>query len=167
MRSFFVGLLSLIVLTGCSKKSVDDYMKSAEENLKNNKVQEAVADLEGLLKDHKESDKAPEALTKLASLYQNKMVKNLSDNESLEKSVKLYRQVFDEYPNSSQAPKALFMSAFIQANELQKFHPAEMGYRLFLQKFPDHELAASAKEELNNIGLSPEEILKRKSPASL
>jgi hypothetical protein len=32
---------------------------------------------------------------------------------------------------------------------------------LFIEKYPDHELAASAKEELENMGLTPEEILQK------
>jgi TolA-binding protein len=119
--------------------------------------------LENFIKENPESEKAPETLTKLASVYQNKMLKDLSVRESLEKAVKIYRQVFDEYPNSTQAPTSLFMSAFILANELQKYHHAEVSYQLFLQKYPNHELANSAREELNNLGLSPEEILKRKN----
>ena len=30
-----------------------------------------------------------------------------------------------------------------------------------METFPDHELAASAKEELDNMGLTPEEILRK------
>ena len=163
MKSILVLLSSALLFLGCSQKSGADYFKSAEENLKNNKIQEAVADFESFVKENPESEKAPEALTKLASIYQNKMLKGLPEKESLEEAVKIYRQVFDNYPQSTQAPTSLFMSAFILANELQKLHPAEMAYKLFLQKFPNHELANSAREELNNLGLSPEEILKRKS----
>ena len=161
MRSILVLLAAVFMFIGCSKKI--DYLKSAEENLKNNKIQEAVSDYENFVKENPVSEKAPEALTKLASIYQNKMIKDLSAKESLEKSVQIYRRVYDEYPNSAQAPTSLFMSAFILANELQKYHPAEVIYKLFLQKFPNHELTNSAREELNNLGLSPEEILKRKS----
>jgi len=163
MRSVVYLVISTFIFIGCSKKSDQDYLKSAEENLKNNKVQEAISDYENFVGENPESEKAPEALTKLASIYQNKMLKGLPEKESLEKAVKIYRQVFDSYPQSTQAPTSLFMSAFILANELQKLHPAEMTYKLFLQKFPNHELANSAREELNNLGLSPEEILKRKS----
>lgn len=163
MRSVIYLIVTAFVFLGCSKKANQDYLKSAEDNLKNNKVQEAVTDFENFVKDNPESEKAPEALTKLASIYQNKMLKNLSVRESLEKSVQIYRQVYDDYPNSIQAPTSLFMSAFILANELQKYHLAEVSYQLFLQKYPNHELANSAREELNNLGLSPEEILKRKN----
>jgi TolA-binding protein len=167
MRSTFALVIAAIVLIGCSKKTDKDYLISAEENLKNNKIQEAIADLEVFLKEESSSEKAPEALTKLASIYQNKMLKNLPEKESVNKAVIIYRQVFDKYPNSTQAPTALFMSAFILANELQKYHPAEAAYNLFLQKYPNHELAGSAREELNNLGLSPEEILKRKNTPNI
>jgi len=145
------------------KKSDEDYLKSADDNLKNNKVLEAVSDYENFVKEYPKDEKAPETLIKLASIYQNKMVKTLSAKVSLEKAANIYRQVFESYPNSKEAPTSLFMSAFILANELQKYHAAEIAYQLFLQKYPNHELAASAREELNNLGLSPEQILKNKN----
>ena len=40
-----------------------------------------------------------------------------------------------------------------------------MRYNLFLEKYPSHPLAVSAKEELNNMGLTPEEILKQNEAA--
>jgi TolA-binding protein len=167
MKYVLALFLSVLLIIGCSKKTGDDYLKSAEENLKNNKIQEAVADYENFIKENPESEKAPEALTKLASIYQNKMIKNLSVKESLQNSVKIYRQVFEKYPHSPQAPTSLFMSAFILANELQKYQPAEIDYKLFLEKYPNHELAASAREELNNLGLSPEEILQKKNTPNI
>jgi hypothetical protein len=50
----------------------------------------------------------------------------------------------------------------LDANELQKYDEAEKLYEKFLEKFPQSELAPSAKEEIQNIGIPPEEILKRK-----
>jgi len=163
MKLIFVLFFASLAFIGCSKKSGEDYLKSAEENLKNNKALEAVSDYESFVKEYPNDEKAPEALTKLASIYQNKMIQTLSAKASLEKAANTYRQVFDKFPNSSQAPTSLFMSAFILANELQKYHAAEVTYQLFLQKFPNHELATSAREELNNLGLSPEQILKKKT----
>jgi TolA-binding protein len=159
--------LLVLVVTGCSNKSETDYLKSAEENLKSSKIQEAISDYETYIKEYPESEKAPETLTKLASIYQNSLIKNLSKKESLEKAVSVYREVYDKYPNSKQAPTSLFMSAFILANDLRKYHAAEVTYNLFLQKYPNHELASSAREELNNLGLSPEEILKKKSSKNI
>lgn len=167
MKSVIYLIVTAFIFFGCSKKANQDYLKSAEENLKNNKIQEAVADLENYVKENPEDEKSPEALTKLASIYQNKMLKTLSDTESLEKAVTIYRQVYDDYPNSTQALTSLFMSSFILANDLQRYDLARASYNLFLQKYPNHELANSAREELNNLGLSPEEILKRKNTSNI
>ena len=163
MRFIIVLFFTAFAFLGCSKKSGEDYLKSADEKFKNNKALEAVSDYETFVKEYPKDEKVPEALTKLASIYQNKMVKTLSAKESLEKAANTYRQVFDNFPNSTQAPTSLFMSAFILANELQRYHTAEVTYQLFLQKYPNHELANSAREELSNLGLSPEQILKKKN----
>jgi hypothetical protein len=53
------------------------------------------------------------------------------------------------------------MSGFVLANELNDYEQATETYNLFLDKFPNHDLATSAKEEVENMGLSPEEILKK------
>ena len=53
------------------------------------------------------------------------------------------------------------MCGYIQANELKDFDAATKTYKLFIEKFPDSEFAVSAKAELDNMGLAPEEILKK------
>jgi len=78
MKSFIYLIVTVFIFFGCTQKSGQDYLKSAEENLKNNKVQEAASDLENFVKENPEDEKSPEALTKLASIYQNKMLKTLS-----------------------------------------------------------------------------------------
>jgi TolA-binding protein len=157
-----LSLFILLILLGCgSKKSAEELLTEANTNLKNNKVPEAVLLFEEIINEYPGSDKVPEVLSQLASIYQNKMLKNLSDTESLEKAVSFFRRIFDDYPESSYAPTGLFMSGFVLANELNYYDKATETYKLFLEKYPDHELASSAKEEVVNMGLSPEEILKK------
>ncbi|GMU96069.1 tetratricopeptide repeat protein [Ignavibacterium album] len=159
MKNLFAFII-LIGFISCSKSLESDY-NNASELLKQNKVQEAI---EEFTKIAEASDKnfSPMALVQLATIYQNKMDKNISALESADKAQYYFRTVFDKYPENSDAPKALFMSAFILANELNKYDEATKAYNLFIEKYPNHELAASAKQELEYIGLSPEEILKRK-----
>jgi hypothetical protein len=59
------------------------------------------------------------------------------------------------------------MSGFIEANNLHQFDEATKTYRIFLEKYPDHELAESAKQELNTMGQAPDEILKQKKPKKM
>lgn len=156
-----VSLVLLALVVSCSTQKTDkELFDEAQKNLKEDKIPEAVLSFDELVNNHPESNLAPEALSKLASIYQNKMVKSLSEKENLEKAVTIFRKIHDEYPESTYAPTGLFMAGFINANELQKFDEATKLYNQFLVEYPDNELASSAQAELDNMGLSPEEILK-------
>lgn len=162
MKNFIPVLFIALVLTliGCGK-SAEDYMNEASENLKNNKTSEAVEAYQLLIDEYSESEQAPEALYQLATIYERMLLPNLTKDESLSKCIESFKRVFEKYPQNKFAPISLFMSGFVQANEMQNYDEATKAYNLFLQVYPDHELAKSAKEELDNMGLSPEEILKK------
>ncbi len=159
MKKFYVIVL-LFALVACSKSIESDY-NQANELLKQNKIDEAI-ELFIKIAERKDDNFSPKALIQLATIYQNKMDKKLSDRESADKAQFYFKSVYEKFPGNPDAPKALFMSAFILANELYNYDDATKAYNLFLEKFPQHELAASAKQELDYIGLSPEEILKKK-----
>ncbi len=157
-----IAFLTLLLFFGCSSKKTDkELFDEAKANLKDQKYPEAVMSFEELVKDYPESALAPEALSETASIYQNKQIKNLSERENLNKAIELFKKIHDDYPKSEFAPSGLFMAGFIYANDLQDFEAATSIYKQFLQEYPDNELAASAQAELDNMGLSPEEILSR------
>ena len=159
---FLLSLLSLLLFACSSEKSPDELMKEAETFTNNKKIPESVTAYETLIKDFPDDSLAPEATFNLATLYQNKLVKNLTEEESLRKAVEIFQSIHKKYPNSSKAPMGLFMSGFILANELKDYNSATDVYNLFLKEYPDNELATSTKEELDNMGLTPEEILQKK-----
>lgn len=155
--------ITLLIFIGCSaKKSDNELLDEAQINLQQQKYPEAVLAFENLVNDYPESKLAPLALSKLASIYQNKQIKNLSEQQNLEKAVELFKKLHDEYPSSEYAASGLFMAGFIYANELQNFDEATKCYQQFLKEYPDNELASSAQAELDNMGLTPEEILHKK-----
>ncbi|MGB5286853.1 MAG: tetratricopeptide repeat protein [Ignavibacteriaceae bacterium] len=157
-----LSILVLLLAVGCSpKKSDKDLLDEAKKNLKEHKISEAVMAFEELVNDNPESKLAPEALSELAAIYQNKLVKSLSEKENFEKAVTTFKKIHTLYPKSEFAPSGLFMAAFISANELKNFDEATSLYKLFLQEYPGNELTASAQAELDNMGLSPEEILQK------
>jgi len=157
-----VSLIVLLLVVGCaSKKSDKELFDEAQKNLKEDKIPEAVMAFDELVNEHSDSDLAPEALSQLASLYQNKAVKSLSEKENLDKAIVLFKKLHDEYPTSSYAPSGLFMAGFIYANDMQMYEEATALYKQFLKEYPNDELAASAQAELDNMGLSPEEILQK------
>ncbi len=154
-------------LNGCSSKSADDYMSAAQENVKQKNISEAITNYESVVHEYPDSPQAPDALFQIGTLYQNKMVKNISDVESYKKAEKTFRLVYNKYPDDKKAPMALFLSGFILANDLRNFQSATSTYNLFLEKYPQHELASSAKQELSNMGLSPDQILKKKEQKNI
>jgi outer membrane protein assembly factor BamD (BamD/ComL family) len=156
-----ISLVLLALLVSCSTEKTDsELFDEAQKYLKEDKIPEAILALEELVNEHSESNLAPEALSELASIYQNKMVKSLSEKENLEKAITIFKRIHDDYPKSTYAPTGLFMAGFINANELQNYDEATKLYEQFLKEYPENELASSAKAELDNMGLSPEEILK-------
>jgi TolA-binding protein len=127
----------------------------------NQEIPEAVLSYQKLIEEYPKHNLVPEAISELATIYQNKQVKNISEEENLNKSVELFIRLHDDYPSSEYAPSGLFMAGFIYANELQNFEAAKAIYQQFLNEYPEDELAASAKAELDFMGLSPEEILQK------
>jgi TolA-binding protein len=161
--SVILFILPILMLIGCTKKTDTFYINEAAKALSENNFSAAISAYDKLVDDFPNSPKAPFALFQTATFYQNKQVtqENLTDTQSFEKAVERFRNVFDKYPNDRLASRALFMCGFIQANDLKQYSQASATYNLFLQKFPDNEMVISVKEEMNNMGLSPEEIIQR------
>jgi outer membrane protein assembly factor BamD (BamD/ComL family) len=161
MKLFSLILILSLVLISCSSKSDKELFADAAKYLEEEKILESVEAYNKVIEDFPESELAPQAMTQLAGIYHGKKVQTLSESESLLKADSIFNSIYLTYPESDEAPLGLFMSGFIQANELEDFQRATVTYNTFLEKYPNHELAVSAKEELENMGLSPEEILKR------
>lgn len=161
-----VSFLSLILLLtiGCSSNSDEKLFQEANDLMSEEKLSESLELFDQLINEYPESSLAPRSLMLVAGIYQSKKIASLSAEDAIKKADSIFRSVFDKYPESVEAPTGLFMSGFIQANELYDFTAATNSYNLFLEKYPQHELAASCKEELDNMGLSPDEILKKKIP---
>lgn len=76
------------------------------------------------------------------------------------KTIELFDRVITEYPEFEKAPQALFLKAFTYENYLNDLEEARASYELFLLKYPDHSFANDAQVSLDNLGKSPEEIIK-------
>ena len=163
MRKILPILFLFVLLISCSKMTDKEYMDQAKNLLKEQKVSDAIENYKKLIDEFPNSKLSITALQELANIYQNNLDKSVSQSESFDLSQKYFREVFDKYPNSVDAPKSLFMSGFILANELKRYDDATETYKLFLEKFPKNPLAVSAQQELDNMGLAPEDILKKKT----
>jgi TolA-binding protein len=163
MKNILFLLVLSVLIFGCgNKKHADEYMKQAKLGIEQKKIPETVKAYETLVSEFPDDSLAPEALYQLGTLYQNKMVPNFKETESMEKAVTIFKSVFEKYPDSRQAQVSLFMAGFIQANDLKKYQDATSTYNLFLQKYPKSDMASAAKDEINNMGLTPEQIIEKR-----
>ncbi len=153
----FVGLL----FVACSSENEKDLMTEAKNHIEQQKYQEALVIFEKIVNEFPETDEAGLAYLEMAKLYHGKAIKNISEKQAYLKAVEYYQTVNEKYPQLPEAPGALFMSGFLQANEINDLEAARITYQKFLDKYPDDELAPSAQSELENLGLTPEEILEK------
>lgn len=104
------------------------------------------------VKENPEKEKAPVFLFKAADVSINAF--------HSEQTIKLFDQLLKEYPEYEKAPQVLFLKAFTFENYLNQIDSAKANYELFLKKYPQHDFANDAEVSLNNLGKSPEEIIK-------
>lgn len=161
MKYLVVMIITATLFIGCSKNDEELYNEAADYASKQ-KVTEAINSYRELVKQFPNSALASKSLYEIGRIYQGKLDTTLTAEESYHKAIETYLELSKNYKNSEEAPIGLFMVGFIQANELNNYDEATKTYKRFLEEYPQHDLAKSAQDELDNMGLSPEEILAKK-----
>jgi len=75
-----------------------------------------------------------------------------------EKSVKILTRIIDEYPNYDRMESVMFNKASHQDFELRDTTNAKNSYREFIAKFPNSDLVDDAKNRIENISLTLDEL---------
>jgi len=101
---------------------------------------------------HKDSPEAPEYLYRAADL-------SLNINKSKE-SLELYNRIIYQYPEYKKVPECLFLVGYIYENYFQEYGKAKGIYESFLAKYPTHDFADDAAVSIENMGKSPEELIR-------
>lgn len=78
------------------------------------------------------------------------------------RSIGCYETLLTVHPESKKAPAAFFMQAFVLDQRAGDKKAAAAKYQSFLEKYPGHPLAASAKASLDQInsGMSDEDLVR-------
>jgi TolA-binding protein len=84
---------------------------------------------------------------------------SLNINKSKE-ALDLYNRIIYQYPDYKKAPECLFLIAYIYENFFQNFGKAKEVYEAFIAKYPDHDFADDAAISIQNMGKSPEELIR-------
>lgn len=164
MQARIILLFAVAVLCGCST-SEEKAMEAIQEkeaalytsDTKNFKfdptqARETIAAYEAFAQDYPESKDAPEMLLKSADLH-----RSLKEHQA---ALSLYQKIAAEFPAFDKQAQVLFLQAFVYENELHRLEKAKELYEIFLQQYPDHDLADDVQFSLQNLGKTPEEIIK-------
>lgn len=77
-----------------------------------------------------------------------------------ERAIQLLSSIPQQYPKFDKAPESLFLCGFISENHIGNLEQAKTFYREFIQQYPNHLLRKDAELSLQNLGKSPEELIK-------
>ena len=83
--------------------------------------------------------------------YYSKAQQNYA-NQKFDLAVENFKGIADNYAKGEHHAEALFMLGFINANDIKDLDEAKKYYTIFVEKYPDHELADDAQYELENLG---------------
>lgn len=75
-------------------------------------------------------------------------------------AIKHFNDLMDRDPDNEHAPMALFYKAMIVGDDLGEHETAKIYYQEFVDKYPDHPFAESAKASIELQGKSLDDIVK-------
>jgi tetratricopeptide (TPR) repeat protein len=156
---FVLALLALIVVACQSPKEkalleiealqAQDSVFSIENMAKEKDVYIAFADK------YPDDERAPEFLFK-AGQSMGAIASQKKDMTLHEESIAIFKRIQDHY-----AEEALFLTGFVYENHMGNIAKAKATYQEFIDKYPKSELAEDAQFAIENLGISPEDIIKR------
>ncbi len=162
----FVGpiLPAVLFLMGCGpslskmKQEAEQALEAASQSVDPLQVDtvrlaEAVSKVNAFVQQFPDDASCPELLYRLGIIQQQSAM--------AVQAVRSLQQVYQRYPSSPLAHKALFLEAFIHANELNDIEKAKVAYELYLTHYShwDEKMTQDARFELEHLGKSPEEVL--------
>lgn len=101
---------------------------------------------------HPDDSIAPEFLFKAADINMNVANPNVT--------IGLFNNIISNYPDYRNISTVLFLKGFVYEDQLNDYPNAKKCYLEFLERFPDSDFADDAVVSINNLGKSPEELIR-------
>lgn len=146
---------------GCSSPRDKDITKidSLEAQVNKQAASPDTASLNQLINEYTSFvDKYPQDSVAPKYLYRAIRV-TMSMNDG-QRAMKLIDRSINEYNNGPRYAEVVFLKAYVYENLLGNYGKASEIYRDFIHNFPDHELADDAQVAIQNMGKTPEELIR-------
>jgi outer membrane protein assembly factor BamD (BamD/ComL family) len=155
-------VIQMMIFTGC-KPSRDKSMQeiqSLESDLYSptavtfdkERADKLLQRYDKFIKDFPADTLVPVYLFKSANLEMN--------GTNAEGAVSRFDQLIREYPSNPKAATSMFFKGYIYENMLKDLDKAKEAYLLFIEKYPDHELVKDARMSIQNLGKTPEQMVR-------
>lgn len=152
-----IALISLLACQPSEAELLESIQKVEAEIKESNRLDvekvEGLIDLYELLIKKSDKSKQPALLEKKAKYYAS-----LGQHEN---ALNVYEKIYEKYPNYEKRGEALFMQAFILEVNNNDLVKAEELYKRYLDEFPDGDFAKDAAFSIENLYLSPEELIQK------
>ena len=173
LSALMIAMVSIFLFQSCSNSSSNSEQKAAigkedlvkeikllEDTLKTNESKQINLELAKSLieKSKTYAENFPEDDLSPAYLFR---AGNISVGiGSFQEAIALFEAVHQKYGDYDRTPDALFLEGFTYENHLNDIENAKKCYDEFLKRFPDNQLADQVRVVLQNLGKSPEELVK-------
>ena len=81
--------------------------------------------------------------------------------EGPDKAIKIADMLIEKYPDFEMTPMAMYLKGFVYENIVGDLQNAEKTYRQFVEKYPESPMIEDVKATIENLGLSPEELIRK------
>lgn len=159
--SGYLFLLFVVFVVACTSKHDRDIstINSLEEKVDNQAASPDTANLNELVRSYLEfTNSYPK--DSLAPKYLYRAIRVTMARNDGQEALILIDRFINEYNNGPRYAEVVFLKAYTFENMLNNFGKASEIYRDFINKFPDHELADDAQIAIQNMGKTPEELIK-------
>ncbi len=170
----FIIVLSSFLLFSCNN---DNKKQNKENQSADTEVTiESINSLEGELFEEEFASPDIKKAKKLIGMYISYANQNPKDTispnllfkaadismnlSSAKNTLTLFNRLIKEYPNYRNISTVMFLKGFVYEDQLKDYANASKCYNEFIAKYPNSDFADDALVSLNNLGKSPEELIK-------
>lgn len=165
MKKIYWLIITVFIFISCSsdseKSSDREKISQLEKKLFENTAayfdnmpmaEELIGLYENYYKNYPEDSLSPEYIFKAAET-----ARSLNKGEE---AIRFYDIIYNEYKDYDKNAYCLFLKGFVYENVIKNILKAKEFYTLFIEKYPDHEFADDAKILVDQLGKSPEELIR-------
>ena len=162
MKRIFVLLLLAAVMLSCGEKMSVEKINELESKVF---AKDAVLSSENVIqlvdayllfaKQNPNDQQTPEFLFKALDVAVG------VNAEGPQKAIDIANVLIEKYPDFEMTPMAMFIKGFVYENMIGDLKNAEATYRQFIEKYPESPMVEDVKATLENLGLTPEELIRK------